>query len=131
MARQETFIRLASKVSKDSDPTCEFCIGAVVTKNNHIISTGHVTRKSHPKNPKLRSGSKRTQLCAETLAIFRAIRIIKDLSKCVIYVARRTKSGDLAIAKPCIFCQELMREQGIRKAFFTNQEGEIEQMEII
>lgn len=38
---------------------------------------------------------------------------------CVMYVARVTRDGAWAMAKPCASCQALIRSRGVKRVFYT------------
>jgi len=129
MNRQERMIR--SAYSEASTAHGVFLVGAVIAKGGRIIATGQVEKKTHPRNPKLLTGSKRKQLCAEIKALFRALKILRpdELKKCSLYVARKVRnSRNPAMAKPCIHCQAVFKEVGIKEIFFTDEVGEIKRL---
>ena len=45
-----------------------------------------------------------------------------------IYVARFKATGDMTMAKPCIHCQNFMRQRGVEVVKYTNWDGEWEEM---
>jgi cytidine deaminase len=126
MTRPERFIRRAYQVSTDAN--CTFLVGAVVATGSRVISTGCCTSKTHPKNPKIKTNTLRKHLCAEIVAVIRAINIIprEKIKKCTVYVTRRRRNGSIGMAKPCIYCQTFLKEVGIRNIYYTNNLGEIE-----
>jgi len=105
------FFDLARKVSKLSDHK-RFGLGAVIVSGSKIISVGANKLKTHPK-----STHPYQSLHAEMAAIISAHQ---DLSKCDIYVYRETKQGVQAMAKPCIYCQTMIKEAGIRTVYYSN-----------
>ncbi len=130
MARCDRFIRLAYRASRKADVNCTFSVGATITLGSRVISSGACTTKTHPRNPKLLAHTKRSQLCAEVVALLKASQRLSNLQLhgCDIYVARSRKDGTLAIAKPCRHCQSLLQKAGIRNIFYTNRSGNIEQL---
>jgi deoxycytidylate deaminase len=132
MCREERFIRRALKESLKANNTQDYQIGAVLAQGSRIISTGCCSSKSHPQNPKLQNPTKRRNLCAEVLAILRALHSahVHNISDMNIYVARQTKTGERTMAKPCLYCQKLLSRLQVRKVFFTNWEGKIESLEL-
>jgi len=119
---------MAYKSSIETD--CTFLVGATIALGSRVISTGTCTSKTHPQNPKIKSSTKRNQLCAEVSAVLRALRKIskRQMKDCSIYVVRRRRDGSRAMAMPCIHCQEFLIEMGIKKIFYTNQVGLIKEM---
>jgi len=47
-----------------------------------------------------------------------------------IYVARINKEGEARISKPCPMCEAAMRHVGVRRVYYTNEEGKIERMKL-
>jgi len=39
------------------------------------------------------------------------------------YVARRTKAGRQGMAKPCEYCEAMLRKLGVRGVFYTTEAG--------
>lgn len=129
MARPERFIRRAQQVSTNT--SCTFLVGAVIARGSRIVSTGCCSKKTHPQNPKLKSPTKRNQLCAEVKTALKALKLIssEEIKKCTIYVARSRKDGSMAMAKPCSHCLSFLREVGIKNVYYTNSTGAIQHME--
>lgn len=46
-----------------------------------------------------------------------------DLTNASVFVYRMTKSGVLAMAKPCDMCMDALREQQIKEVFYTCENG--------
>lgn len=49
-----------------------------------------------------------------------------DLLGADLYVARILKDGKIALAKSCAVCQKFMKDVGIRRVYFTNENGNLE-----
>jgi len=133
MCRIERFANLAQQVAiDDTDPLCAYNLGAVITKGSRIIATGACSTKTDPKNPKWRSPTLRTQICAEVKACFAAQRLLGACLKgCDLYVVRVSKaSGQCRMARPCRHCQAYLREVGIRRVYYTDRDGEIAQLSL-
>lgn len=57
---------------------------------------------------------------AEERAIRNAQALVgDDLSGMVLYVARSYKNGKPAMSKPCVKCDKLIRDAGIKKVIYT------------
>ncbi|MGH7974895.1 MAG: deaminase [bacterium] len=104
------FFDLARKVSKLSDHK-RFSLGAVIVNGSKIISVGTNKVKTHPK-----STHPYNSLHAEMAAILAAKQ---DISKCELYVYRETKNGTRATSKPCIYCQVMINEAGIKTVYYS------------
>lgn len=110
-----------------SKSTCHHRIGAVIFKGKRIISVGRnyalkSSNKLHPSFQKY-PGS----VHAEMDAILKAKRPLKGMS---ILVVRLTVNNTTRLAKPCIWCEEYLRRVGIKKAYYTTNNGTIGEMMI-
>lgn len=106
-------LHLAKKVAKKS--THKYQVGAVLCKNRKPVSFGCNVPKTHPvhANPNV---SVRRSIHAEIAAILAA--------KCglygtTIYIYRETKNGKPALAKPCKYCMNLLRRNGVKNIIYT------------
>lgn len=52
-----------------------------------------------------------------------------DCSGCSLIVTRVLRNGRMTMAKPCSCCLEFMKEYGIKNVFYTNWDGDIEQLD--
>jgi len=86
-------------------------LGAVIFKGGKMLSSGFNYGSIH----------------AEHSAIRRAKMDIRGAD---IFVVRVNKTG-FAMAKPCPNCQLLLKENGIKRAFYSNSNGEIEMIKVI
>ena len=109
------FFELAKKLSYKSDyPPHK--LGAVVVRKNSIVGIGFNKTKTHPK-----AKTRFKTIHAEMAAILNCQQ--EDLSGCSIYVYRETKDKQLALAKPCECCLELIRQVGIKDIYYTDTDG--------
>lgn len=109
--------RVASKVAKKSEHE-QHKLGAVVVKGGRILSTGF--------NSLGYSGYLRTQTRhAEESAILKLLRErrLHDLSGADLYVTRFTRGGAIGIARPCSRCRDLIKTVGIRRIFYSTNDG--------
>lgn len=65
-------------------------------------------------------------LHAEVAALLRC----KDNKVYSLHVVRKTKSGTLRNAKPCPVCQAAISAYGVEKVFYSNNFGEIVQLDM-
>jgi deoxycytidylate deaminase len=106
---------VAVKMAQKSD--YKFRVGCVIVRGSKIVSFGwNDGVKTHTK-----SNHPFKSLHAEADAIISARR--EDLSGCSAYVARLRKDGSIAIAKPCQFCEAMLRKVGIKQVFYTTDDG--------
>ena len=124
------FFDVAKAISKTS---CyhRYPIGCCIVNKNEIISVGCNMKKSHPMqkhfNP-LRFNANDSIpsnyhhfLHAEMNALIHASN--RNLSGMSIYVYRETRDHHLAMCRPCNACMEALRERGIKKIYYTTQDG--------
>lgn len=99
-------------------------MAAIISKRKRIISTGLNSRKTHPMMQRFTDNYLRVCLHAEMAAINNAIKsnAEQELQGADIFVARITKSGEPAIAKPCPICQKALDTYGIAGVYWTEYE---------
>lgn len=95
-------------------------VGAAVFIGSRLISMGHNKHKSHPKNR-----------CWSQHAEFDSLihLVGENLSRAILFVARLTRTDKVSCAKPCEICQEFINQFNIRRVFYTNHKGELEQLD--
>jgi deoxycytidylate deaminase len=104
------YFELARKLSKLSEHHHQ--IGAVIVRKNRVLGVGfNKPRKTHTKS----NNAYRT-VHAELAAILAAQ---EDLTGTVVYVYREFKDGSPNLAKPCKYCQLLIKQAGIKRVFYT------------
>ena len=132
MTRTARFIQYAYNASHETPSSCIYPIGAAIALGSRLISVANCTKKTHPKNPKIKEKTLKSQLCAEVLAALRAENIISagQMKNCSIYVTRRRADGSMGMAMPCKYCQTFLKKMGIKRIFYTNQRGRIKEMKI-
>lgn len=123
---QKAYFAAAKAVSKLSDHKQP--LGAVVVLKHRIISSGcNSNVKCNPLQAKLdteRYGIECPGKChAEIDALLPLIKNKIDLSNASIYIFRQHKNGEPAIARPCEGCERVIRSLGIKKVFYTIENG--------
>lgn len=114
--KTEHFIKLAIRTAFQSKS--EFRHGAVLVKRNAVISIAiNIMNKTHPlqqkySRKKFSIGSHAETRCCLGIPY-------SELNKSTLFVARILKNGTPALSKPCIGCQEILIELGVRKVFYT------------
>lgn len=107
-------MNIAKKLSYKS--RFRYKMGCVIANGNEIMGLGvNNPYKTHP-----RSNNRVNTIHAELSAILNSRK--EDLTNCTAYVYRESKEGFPAIAKPCIFCQDLLKQMGIKEVYFTDKE---------
>lgn len=121
------YFAAAKAVSELSDHK-HYKIGAVVVMNHRIISSAsNSNSKTHPLQKKYNKyrftddGDHKQH--AELAALVPLIRDGVDLSNATIYVYRVHKNGTLAMSRPCPSCMQLIKDVGIKRVFYTTENG--------
>jgi deoxycytidylate deaminase len=95
-------------------------VGASIFYKGRCIKVGWNKKKSHPECPTKHSQHAEFNAC---------IGLDKSyLSKCILYVVRLTSNGELGIAKPCEICEKFILSMNIKRVYYTNRNGQIEQL---
>jgi pyrimidine deaminase RibD-like protein len=115
------FRALASAKEEAKKSKCNYMVGAVVKRKHRTITRRHNTDKSHTVISESRHAKKYTRMHAEVRAVLATDRDI--LTRSTVYVARVTRHGTDALARPCLLCQEIMREAGVKKVYYTIEPG--------
>lgn len=106
-------------------------VSIIVTRQNKMASLGKNSfDKTHPLQAKYAKKTKnrhRIYLHAEISAIIAAKNA--DITGGTIYVVRVNRKGDLALAKPCVVCNEAIRQAGIRRVVYSTNKG-VEEYEL-
>jgi deoxycytidylate deaminase len=89
-------------------------LGAVVVFKNKIIGLGF----NKPSKTHTRANTPFNTIHAELDAILQAGDQCRNAE---IYVYREYKNGSPANAKPCKYCEELIRLVGIKKVYYTDE----------
>ena len=98
-----------------------FKVGAALYNGSVLMSAKANSYKTHPK---LLPFTNYPHLHAE-----QAVILSVGFNQChgtTLFVSRVLKDGNIAMAKPCEVCQELIRYAGVRRVFYTT-ENSIEQ----
>jgi deoxycytidylate deaminase len=96
----------------------KFRHGAVIIKDNTIISAGFNQYKSHPT---LITQTKFPYLHAESHSMFKYG--LDRLEGSTLYVIRIRSQEHIGLSKPCFVCEYFIKEANIKKVFYTTNEG--------
>jgi deoxycytidylate deaminase len=127
--KDKAYFNIAKEVSKLSDfPRVQ--IGACAVYKHKVISTGCNSQRTSPlqkKYNKYRFSVETRHTChAETSCLKSLIgRKDIDFKNVELYVYREYRNGNLALAKPCASCMELIKNLGIRHIYFTGDQSYI------
>jgi len=123
----KAYFRAAKAVSELSDYPIHK-LGCVVVDKHRIISSGCNSKsKCHPLQAKLDTEKYGVQCAgkchAEIAAMLPLMKSNVDLKGCSIFVYRQHKDGTLAMARPCSSCQKVIKQLGIKRCFYTIENG--------
>lgn len=123
---EKKFFNVAKAMSELSDHRQR--LGCAVVRGHRIISSGYNSQtKCHKVQAVLdkeRFGCDCPgKLHAETAALLPLIKDGTNLNNASIYVYRAHKDGSLALARPCPSCEKLIRQCGIKKVYYTIENG--------
>lgn len=114
------FLFLARNVSFHSNHRVR--VGAVIVKNGKPISVGFNKLKTHTIYTKV--NHKRAKYIQSLHAEMSALLSARtDVSGATIYVYRERRDGSRGNAKPCPVCQLLLAEAGVKKIYFSTDDG--------
>lgn len=106
------YFEIAAKLSTKRKDRRYFHLGAVGVRSDGVMvkSANGSTMEPHP------------ECHAET-------RLSKKLDVgSIVYVARVTKNGEFALAKPCKNCQRTMRARGVKEVYYTTTNKTFEKL---
>lgn len=111
------------------EPVRCFRLAAAVVYKNQVMGLGINRWKSDPMQAKYARHEEAIYLHAEIVAIKNSLRIleVEDLSKCRLFVVRvkknhLTNTFEPASSKPCSGCYRCLKEFGIKKLTYFNEE---------
>lgn len=124
--KEEALFRAAKSISEFGDHH-RHKVGAVVVLKHRIISSGCNNTKTHPLQKqynKYRFAEDGVHTChAELVALLPLIKDGIDLTDASVYVYREHKNGTPGCARPCKSCMELIKDVGIKRIFYTTEDG--------
>jgi deoxycytidylate deaminase len=94
-------------------------IGSVVWRGGSVLGKGY---NRYRNNPSVVEHEKYFHCSVH--AEVDALRNAGDTDGAKLFVARVTRGGNLALAKPCSRCMETIRDHGIKKVYYTDELGE-------
>jgi len=129
--KPEKFWNILERVAIANEPAYRTRIAALLVHRNEIIAVGYNRTKSHPLAKRFQKHEEAVYLHAEIDCIKNALRVVDVdyLSKCTMYVLRVKHPDDdhkgfvRALAKPCCGCEMAIENFGIKKVYFTTDEG--------
>lgn len=109
----KSFLSSTAKAAISSE--YKFKMAAMVVKSRRVLSISTNFNRRSPTTPPNRWS---------THAEIRALRAASETSGATLYVARLTKDGSYASAKPCAWCMEHILTAKIDRVVFTDTEGQ-------
>ena len=99
-------------------------------RKNKLLAIGlNNSRKTHPHlfkyEYKTKSG-RNAGIHSELSAILKLQQ--EDCSDIVFVNLRIRRDGKIGMAKPCVGCQNLIRQTGFKRLFFSNQAGKFQEL---
>ena len=132
------FFKAAKKCAEQSNynGASSAKIGAVAVFRHTIIAQGRNQDKTHPLQQRYNiyrynvNGNHYypSKMHAEMELISKIRYLDVNISEVEIYVYRETKSGQKALAKPCLACETALRELGIRRVYYTGNNSYISEI---
>jgi pyrimidine deaminase RibD-like protein len=107
-------LRLATKIAHGNRAYVKWPLGCVITKGGSVQSVGWSALKSDP----------RFAGCSIHAEEHALRQMGYQADGCVLYVARVTKRGHRALAKPCSACQQLIVTAGVKRVVWTVDDRE-------
>ena len=129
LARDYRFFDAARKAAGDSD--FKVHVGAVACYKGKVVASASSTNKTHPMQytyNKYRGDFKQVGTClpkahAEIRLISKLKKLDIPMKDVSVYVYRACKSRAFGIARPCAACRKALIEIGIRRFYYTTDEG--------
>jgi deoxycytidylate deaminase len=89
--------------------------------------------KTHPRNLKFGYRNKRNQPINNIIGIHSELAAViklgrQDLNDLDIVNTRIDRNDQLALAKPCVGCQDMLKQLGINRIFYSGNNGKFEQL---
>ena len=131
--KDEAYFNVAKAVAETSDFPRQH-IGCAVVYKHRLISSGCNCKVTHPKQRELN----RERFDEDTIHHWKHAELDALLplmnrknvewNKVKLYIYREMKDGTKALAKPCASCQKLINELGIKKIYYTTNDGYIQEI---
>ena len=106
--------------------------GCIAVLNGKILAKGHNNIRSHSKD-----GLLHFRKCCSAHAEIHVLHKLcihelsrKVVQKLVLYIVRRSRSGEMVESAPCFHCTLRMKKLNIKAIVFSNSDGELEKRRI-
>ncbi len=112
--KQKAYMNMARYLASKSSQRHKH--GAVVVKSGRVLGTGFNKQRNHPHV--IPNGKHREQ-CGRHAEFVALKEAGTNTRNATIFIARINRKGDDLLSKPCINCQKLIEESGIKNVIFT------------
>jgi len=129
----EKYIDITKALMADNFTAKTFHTTFIVRKNR-IQKIGINSDKTHPANLKYSYKGKDGTDIRRFIGLHSELSAIlkygkEDCSDCTFINVRIDRNGETAISKPCIGCQDLLRQVGFKKVFYSIKKEQFEDWE--
>jgi len=118
------------RVAQATEKVANYRHAAAIVFNNRTVAYGINSYKTSPFQKRFSENEHHIFLHAEIACIKNALRNlkVKDMRHCSLYVCRTRQDSSFGMSKPCRGCQGAIAEFGIRKVYYTGEEGNYEML---
>lgn len=106
----------AIKIAEGNDSYEKWPFGCVIKKGGAIQAVGWNIKKSDPEFLDDHS------MCSVHAEIHALRQMKYRADGCVMFIARVLKGGGIGLAKPCVNCQTVITDSGIKRVLYTIDE---------
>lgn len=111
--RRQRFARIAVELAGALEQNVTHQLCALVVSKNRVLGVGYNQPKTHP----ISKDTLMQQIHAEMSLVVRCTS--NELEGADVIVARCRPSGKPGLAKPCKYCEGILRRYGVRRVFYT------------
>jgi deoxycytidylate deaminase len=99
-----------------------------IVRKNRLQKIGINNGKTHPENLKYNYYSKDGTDIRSFVGVHSELSAIlkygeENCNDCVFVNVRINKNGELTMSKPCAGCQDLLKQVGYKKVYYSNEKG--------
>lgn len=103
-------------------------VGAVIFKGRRLISTGFNKKKTHPLLEELEADCYSQHAEFDAILKFLQTQDPSQITDAILFVARLTRTDRVSFSRPCEACQEVIEKFGLKRVYFTNYHGDMEEL---
>lgn len=125
--KDRKYLKFLAEISQDVVPVGRQRLASLIVYKGYPVSIGTNKMKTHPMQAKFGAHKEKNYMHAEIDAIIRALKQLdeKELSRSTLYVCRTKANGSWGMSKPCVCCAEAIRQYGIARVVWTEDETNI------